>query len=59
MSDRRIGGVAALYFRPRPATPLTEKDTVVLADFDNKTGDTVFDDALKQALAWNWSSLLF
>jgi eukaryotic-like serine/threonine-protein kinase len=33
------------------ATPLSEKDTVVLADFDNKTGDTVFDDALKQALA--------
>ncbi len=33
------------------ATPLTEKDTVVLADFDNKTGDPVFDDALKQALA--------
>jgi eukaryotic-like serine/threonine-protein kinase len=33
------------------ATPLTEKDTVVLADFDNKTGDSVFDDALKQALA--------
>ncbi len=32
-------------------TPLTEKDTLVLADFDNKTGDTVFDDALKQALA--------
>ena len=31
--------------------PLTEKDTVVLADFDNKTGDPVFDDALKQALA--------
>ena len=39
-----------LYFRSRPATPLTEKDTVVLADFDNKTGDPVFDDALKQAL---------
>jgi eukaryotic-like serine/threonine-protein kinase len=33
------------------ATPLTEKDTVVVADFDNKTGDAVFDDALKQALA--------
>jgi len=33
------------------ATPLTEKDTVVLADFTNKTGDAVFDDALKQALA--------
>src|SRR5208282_2785401 len=35
------------------ATPLTAKDTVVLADFDNKTGDSVFDDALKQALAVN------
>ena len=46
-----IGG--AFYWRSRSATvaPLTEKDTVVLADFDNKTGDTVFDDALKQALA--------
>ena len=49
-----IGGT--FYFRSRPATPttkaapLTEKDTVVLADFDNKTGDAVFDDALKQAL---------
>jgi eukaryotic-like serine/threonine-protein kinase len=46
-----------LYFRSRSATsttsatPLAEKDTVVLADFDNKTGDPVFDDALKQALA--------
>jgi len=30
---------------------LTDKDTVVLADFDNKTADAVFDDALKQALA--------
>jgi tetratricopeptide (TPR) repeat protein len=34
----------------KQAAPLTEKDTVVLADFDNKTGDPVFDDALKQAL---------
>ena len=40
-----------LYFRSRPATPLTEKDTIVLADFDNTTGDAVFDGALKQALA--------
>ena len=40
-----------LYFRSRPAAPLTEKDTVVLADFDNTTGDAVFDGALKQALA--------
>jgi len=48
-----------LYWRSRStnlatsatsATPLTEKDTVVIADFTNSTGDTVFDDALKQAL---------
>ena len=30
---------------------LTEKDTIVLADFDNKTGDPVFDDTLRQGLA--------
>jgi hypothetical protein len=30
---------------------LTENDTIVLADFENNTGDAVFDDALKQALA--------
>ena len=45
------------YWHSRSAVPafnaalLTEKDTVVLADFDNKTGEAVFDDALKQALA--------
>jgi tetratricopeptide (TPR) repeat protein len=32
------------------ATVLTKKDTIVLADFENKTGDSVFDHALKQAL---------
>jgi serine/threonine protein kinase/tetratricopeptide (TPR) repeat protein len=46
-----------LYLRSRVAapvtnaTPLADKDTVVLADFTNTTGDPVFDDALKQALA--------
>ncbi len=46
-----------IYWRSRPAapvtkaTPLTEKDTVVLADFINSTGDPVFDGTLKQALA--------
>jgi serine/threonine protein kinase/tetratricopeptide (TPR) repeat protein len=46
-----------LYFRSRSATsapsatPLTEKDTVVLTDFTNSTGDPVFDGTLKQALA--------
>ncbi|MGO9085919.1 MAG: protein kinase domain-containing protein [Candidatus Sulfotelmatobacter sp.] len=37
-----------LFFR-RP-TKLTEKDTLVLADFDNSTGDAIFDDTLKTAL---------
>jgi eukaryotic-like serine/threonine-protein kinase len=44
-----VGG--GFYFRSRLATPLTEKDAVVLADFDNTTGDAVFDGTLKQALA--------
>jgi len=43
--------VSGVYLRSRPSTPLTEKDTIVLADFDNTTGDAVFDGALKQALA--------
>src|SRR4051794_10534350 len=34
----------------RPA-PLTEKDTVVIADFVNTTGDPVFDGTLKQGLS--------
>jgi tetratricopeptide (TPR) repeat protein len=34
----------------RPA-PLTDKETVVLADFANTTGDPVFDGALRQGLA--------
>jgi eukaryotic-like serine/threonine-protein kinase len=33
------------------ASQLTEKDTVVLADFTNTTGDPVFDDTLKTALS--------
>src|SRR5438094_9459497 len=33
------------------ARPLTEKDSIVLADFTNMTGDPVFDDTLKQGLS--------
>jgi len=33
------------------ANALTDKDTIVLADFSNTTGEPVFDDTLKQALA--------
>ena len=41
------------YFRSRQHTAhvLTEKDTIVLADFSNSTGDAVFDDTLKTALS--------
>ncbi|MCU1219361.1 MAG: serine/threonine protein kinase with repeat [Candidatus Angelobacter sp.] len=42
---------AGIYWRSAQAHGLTEKDTLVLADFSNTTGDTVFDDTLKQALA--------
>jgi eukaryotic-like serine/threonine-protein kinase len=39
-----------LYFRVHHNKRLTESDTVVLTDFDNSTGDPVFDDTLKTAL---------
>src|SRR5439155_6065913 len=42
---------AGLNLRSRLAPSLTEKDTIVVADFINSTGDVVFDDALKQGLA--------
>jgi tetratricopeptide (TPR) repeat protein len=38
-------------FYPRPAAALTDKDTIVLGDFTNTTGDPVFDDTLRQGLA--------
>ncbi|HXA86891.1 MAG TPA: protein kinase [Candidatus Dormibacteraeota bacterium] len=44
---------AGIYWRSAQAHGLTEKDTLVLADFSNTTGDAVFDDTLKQALAVN------
>jgi serine/threonine protein kinase/tetratricopeptide (TPR) repeat protein len=45
------------YLRWRHSTPretaagLTDNDTIVLADFDNSTGNPVFDDTLKTALS--------
>src|SRR5262249_26133470 len=51
-----LGGVLAavvasvvLYARRAPA--LTDKDSIVLAEFVNTTGEEVFDDTLRQALA--------
>ena len=43
-----VGGWLLLSPKSRA---LTDKDTVVLAEFTNTTGDPVFDEALKQALA--------
>ncbi len=42
-------GAGAYFFWPRKPV-LTSKDSVVLADFTNTTGQTVFDGTMKQAL---------
>jgi tetratricopeptide (TPR) repeat protein len=42
---------AATYFYFHRTPKLTAKDTIVLADFENKTGDPVFDGMLRQALS--------
>jgi tetratricopeptide (TPR) repeat protein len=38
------------YYHSRQSKPLTDKDTIVLADFTNTTGDPVFDGTLRQGL---------
>ena len=45
---------AGAYGYLHRAPKLTDKDTIVLADFENKTGDPVFDDTLRQGLC-PWS----
>jgi serine/threonine protein kinase/Tfp pilus assembly protein PilF len=40
------------YFYSHRWRKLTDRDTIVLADFVNHTGDPVFDDTLKQALSF-------
>lgn len=42
---------AGIYYHAHQTKRLTDKDTVVLADFANSTGDAVFDDTLKTALS--------
>ena len=48
-----IGAAVAggFFFHSRSSAKLTEKDSVLIADFVNTTGDAVFDGTLKQALA--------
>jgi eukaryotic-like serine/threonine-protein kinase len=43
--------VTAWWALPGGRHPLTERDTIVLADFTNETGDAIFDGTLNQALA--------
>jgi eukaryotic-like serine/threonine-protein kinase len=45
-----IGGVGAYFYLHR-APKLTERDSILLTDFVNTTGESVFDGTLKQALA--------
>ncbi len=42
---------AGAYYRLHRSKLLTSKDTIVLADFANSTGDVVFDETLKTALS--------
>ena len=51
-------GDGLVVLRDSPTRPtLTEKDTIVLADFTNKTGDPVFDDTLRQGLSVRASTI--
>ena len=46
-----IVGAIFYFVSMRRTTALTDKDTILVADFTNTTGDQVFDSTLKQALA--------
>jgi len=46
-------GMAALgyfYLYSTPTAPLTDKDVILITDFDNKTGEEIFDGTLKLSL---------
>jgi serine/threonine protein kinase/tetratricopeptide (TPR) repeat protein len=46
-----LAATAAYFAVFRKTAPLTDKDTILIADFVNDTGDAVFDGTLKQVLA--------
>src|SRR5437588_13055771 len=48
-----------LYYRSHQSKRLTEKDTIVLTDFADNTGDAVFDDTLKKARSVSLPALPF
>ncbi len=43
--------IGAIFFGRRPAPAFTAKDTIVLADFANQTGDPTFNETLRSAFA--------
>ncbi|MFZ0479863.1 MAG: protein kinase [Terriglobales bacterium] len=43
-----IGGLYVRSHRSKP--PLTDEDSILVSDFENRTGDPVFDDTLKKGL---------
>src|SRR6201984_2462344 len=45
------GIAGGLFWRSRQTRKLTDKDTMVLADFVNSTGDSVFDGTLREGLS--------
>jgi len=45
------GGYFWVTRKPNAPAPLTERDSIILGEFANKTGDPVFDGTLRQALA--------
>lgn len=44
-----LGGVAAWFFYSRPVLSFSSRDSVLVADFENQTGDPRFDQALETA----------
>jgi len=46
-----VAAAAWIYLRWRQSHHLTDKDTIVLADFTNTTGDSIFDGTLRQGLS--------
>lgn len=47
---RATGTAAAPTEAPSPRPPITERDTILIADIENRTGDPVFDGTIRQAL---------
>jgi tetratricopeptide (TPR) repeat protein len=46
-----VAGLAAVFFSQRRHVAMTDRDTILIADFVNTTGDPVFDGTLKKAVA--------